>query len=90
MDPEDFDSEDLDDEMFKNLKVDEIEELFNGSPSKASLKDSDEKVDGRIKDLLGNSDSDALLENQEGGDLINDDDLEFMDFEEQLKIYDSM
>ena len=29
IDPEDFDEEDMDDELFKNLKISDIEDLFN-------------------------------------------------------------
>ena len=31
VDPEDFDTEDMDDELFKNLQIADIEELFNSS-----------------------------------------------------------
>lgn len=34
IDPEDFDQEDLEDEMFANLKIKEIEDLFAQAPSK--------------------------------------------------------
>jgi hypothetical protein len=34
VDPDDFDEEDMDDELFKNLQIKDIEELFKEKPKR--------------------------------------------------------
>ena len=45
VDPEDFDQEDLNDDLFKNLEIKDIEELFNKNDCKTEVsKDNNERT----------------------------------------------
>jgi hypothetical protein len=109
IDPEDFSQEDIDDELFKNLEISDIWELFNEEQEEerapvpqssafeyASLDDQDMAESPQIikskTDISGPSgptDEDQLLLDQDS-DLRDEEDLQFMDIDEQMKIYDKM
>ena len=78
VDTSDFEKEDADDEMFRNLVVTDVEELL------AELQQQDLSFQDDVKHL--DSDSDDLLKD-DGPDL---EDLQFMDFDQQINLYDKL
>ena len=111
IDPDDFDEEDIEDELFKNLEITDIWELFNEdeNPTASYLynqtpvgpqKTEDAYInipldqDADVHGKCGDSDDEPLLLDQDSNpsDLVanDDEDLNYMDFDEQRKIYDKM
>lgn len=103
VDPEDFDQEDMNDEMFKNLQIKDIEELFRETTKTGKRQDQDTPA-AKIKapkdcvyiEHLENNkyfmtDEDALLLEQLDSPIHEgEEDQNCMDFEQQMKMYDEM
>ena len=113
IDPEDFDQEDLNDDMFKNLQISDIEEIFKEDEEQAPQTPGQEFQDYSSRDFK-EQDEDTIaaefvevttvdiengpldlepLHNDQDSDLRSEEgeeDLQFMDFEEQMKIYEKM
>lgn len=84
IDPDDFDQEDMEDELFQNLQIADIEELFARSQKSRSIKCKE------IKDITPGEEP-LLLEDTIGEDsdyMGLDDGLAFMDIDEQIRLYD--
>jgi len=121
IDPEDFDNEDLNDDMFKNLQISDIDEMFkddedlplqtpvpetpgqvelNDNPKKDLKEQDEDALDTAFVDVItvdieyDQLDHDHLLHNDQDSDIKSEEgeeeDLQFMDFEEQLKLYEQM
>lgn len=78
IDPDDFDQEDMEDELFQNLQIADIEELFARSQKSRSIKCKE------IKDITPGEEP-LLLEDTIGEDsdyMGLDDGLAFMDIDE--------
>lgn len=108
VDPDDFDEEDMDDELFKNLQIKDIEELFKEKPKRGKTPiDQDSPAiqcsghNQTPNDCVFNhklesnkfflSEEDALLldrDDSPGHQL--EDELNCMDFEQQMKMYEEM
>mmetsp|Transcript_6130 Transcript_6130/g.9836 ORF Transcript_6130/g.9836 Transcript_6130/m.9836 type:complete len:174 (+) Transcript_6130:1189-1710(+) len=100
IDPDDFDQEDLNDDLFKNLKIQDIDDILDAEDdcseeSESVLHHRDIVSDHPV--LNYNSGDDNLTDDGEpllveslASELKNEEDLQFMDFDEQMKIYDQM
>ena len=92
VDPDDFSQEDVEDELFKNLEISDIWELFNeeqyDGPKPVPQADTFEYVQ-QPKSFDCPSEEDQLLLDQDS-DLRDEEDLQFMDFDEQIKNYEDM
>ena len=60
IDPEDFDQEDLDDELFKNLEISDIEEIFKDDEEPALLKCDKQNSDTNFKGSFRDQDASLL------------------------------
>ena len=113
IDPDDFCEEDMNDEMFKNLHISDIEDLFREDDYQSVLVPSQEPED-LTRMNFQEQDAEAITppelnetnldihispnvsdnyNNEQDSDLRSmddNDDLQFMDFEEQMKIYEKM
>ena len=68
----------MDDELFQNLQIQDIEELFESCKTKSTPHDDVEE-----QPLLEGSDSDSDYMRLDG-----EDELQFADIDEQLRLYD--
>lgn len=102
VDPEDFDQEDLDDDLFKNLQISDIEELFNEDKKLSFISETsprhetkieqdtpfsglDSYTKGCLESLSEKAkyiDDEPLIMDQDSDYKLEDDDLQFMDFDQ--------
>jgi hypothetical protein len=90
IDPDDFEFDDLEDDMFKNLEAQDIIELFTEKKA-SSDQDSDSPFSHSSPDLFNEYFSLNLFHDD---NLLTDDtaieDLQFMDTEQQLQNYEAL